>query len=104
VGLEVPPKDRASCDVLYRWALLTRRYHHAPTIGALILYGTGDRDNPAYHVGLVIRLSPLVMSIEANTSMDGRFNREGFAFDRRIIERTDKRVLGFVRPAPVGSL
>jgi hypothetical protein len=52
----------------------------------------------------VIRVSPLVLSIEANTSMDGRFNREGFAFDRKIVERTDKRVLGFVRPAPVGSL
>jgi hypothetical protein len=72
VGLEVPERDRASCDVLYRWALKTRRFH-------------------------------LVLSIEANTSMDGRFNREGFAFDRRIIERTDKRVLGFVRPAPVGA-
>jgi hypothetical protein len=104
VGLEVPERDRASCDVLYRWALTTRRFHHAPSIGALILYGTGDRDNPSNHVGLVIRLAPLTLSLEANTSMDGRFNREGFAFDRKIVERTDKRVLGFVRPAPIGSL
>ena len=37
VGLEVPASDRASCDVLYKWALTTGRFHHAPVIGAWIL-------------------------------------------------------------------
>jgi hypothetical protein len=103
VGLEVPERDRASCDVLYRWALLTRRFHHKPVVGALILYGTGKKDNPSDHVGIVIRVTPLLVSLEANTSMDGRFNREGFCFDRRVIERTDKRVLGFCHPSPTNT-
>jgi hypothetical protein len=102
VGLEVPSKDRASCDVLYRWALETGRFHHAPVVGAWILYGSGQPSNPADHVGLVIRLAPLVMSFEANTSADGLYNREGFIFDRKLIERlTTRPVLGFVHPAPL---
>jgi hypothetical protein len=100
VGLEVPAQSRASCDVLYRWALQTGRFHHSPAIGALILYGTGKKENPADHVGLVIRLTPLVLSVEANTSMDGKFNREGFAFDRKVIDRLSPRILGYVHPSP----
>ena len=101
VGIEVPERDRASCDVLYRWAFTTGRFHHAPAIGSLILYGSGREPDPANHVGIVIRLTPLLMSLEANTSLDGKFNREGFAFDRRVVERTDSRVCGFVHPYPV---
>jgi hypothetical protein len=101
VGLEVPARDRASCNVLYRWSLATRRFHHAPAIGALMLYGTGNKDNPSNHVGIVIRLTPLLVTFEANTSMDGRFNREGFCFDRKLVDRLTPNVLGFVRPSPV---
>lgn len=101
VGLEVPERDRASTDVLYRWALKTGRFHHAPIIGAWILYGSGREPDPAYHVGLIIRLTPFLMSLEANTSLDGKLNREGFVFDRRVIERHDSRVLGFVHPYPI---
>lgn len=101
VGLEVPPARRASCDTLYRWALDTWRFHHSPVIGSLILYGTGKASDPSNHVGLVIRLSPLVMSFEANTSMDGQFNREGFCFDRKIISRLTPNVLGYCHPAPL---
>lgn len=100
VGIEVPAKDRASCDVLYRWALTTGRFHHSPVIGALILYGTGRDPDPASHVGIIIRLTPLLCSLEANTSLDGKYNREGFVFDRKVIERTNNRVLGFVHLTP----
>lgn len=101
VGLEVPAKGRASCDVLYRWALETGRFHHAPVIGALLLYGTGKQPDPAQHVGIVIRLTPILATLEANTSMDGQYNREGVLFDRRFLERlTTRPVLGFVHPAP----
>jgi hypothetical protein len=102
VGLEVPASGRASCDVLYRWALTTGRFHHAPAVGALILYGSGARNDPASHVGIVIRLTPLLMTLEANTSLDGLYNREGFCFDRKRIEPLTMRpVLGYVWPAPV---
>ena len=101
VGLDVPPKDRASCDVLYRWALETGRFHHAPLVGSLILYGTGAKDNPATHVGIVIRLTPVLMTFEANTSLDGQFNREGVAFDRKVIDRLSTRpILGYVWAQP----
>lgn len=101
VGLEVPKEGRASCDVLYRWALETGRFHHAPVIGSLILYGTGAKDNPADHVGIVIRLTPLLITFEANTSMDGQFNKEGFAFDRKVIDRLSTRpILGYCWPGP----
>jgi hypothetical protein len=101
VGLEVPARDRASCDVLYRWALETGRFQHAPVIGAWLLYGTGRKDNPAHHVALVIRLTPLLMVFSGNTGLDGQFNREGFAFDRRVITPLTPDILGYVHPKPM---
>jgi hypothetical protein len=101
VGLEVPTSGRASCDVLYRWALQTGRFHPRPAIGAFLLYGTGKPADPSNHVAIVIRLTPLLVVFSANTGMDGKFNREGFAFDRRLIDRLTPNVLGFVHPSPV---
>jgi hypothetical protein len=101
VGLEVPERERASCDILYSWALRTGRFHHSPAIGAWILYGKGYAPDPANHVGIVIRLTPVLMTLEANTSADGLFNREGFIFDRKLIERlTTRPILGYTHPAP----
>jgi hypothetical protein len=101
VGLEVPAHGRASCDLLYRWALTSRRFHHLPVVGALLLYGTGKPADTSNHVAIVIRLTPILLVFSANTGMDGKFNREGFAFDRRVIDRLTPNVLGFIHPAPL---
>jgi hypothetical protein len=108
-GLETPPMDAAwwvahnlkylppcSCDAWRLWALLTDRFLEQPVIGAAILYG---EETDATHMGIVIRVDP-IWTLEANTSIDGRFNREGVAFDRKILDRHNSRVIGFVSPFP----
>lgn len=111
-GYVVPPKrgDRwwaehglpreygpASTDAWYAWALRVGRFVDHPRPGYAVLYGHGQ---DASHIGLVIRTDPLLMTIEANTSLDGQFNREGVAFDRKVIERTNTRLLGYIDTFP----
>ena len=112
-GLETPPHDAgwwiqhklkylppASCDAWRLWALLTDRFTTYPEIGGAVLYGTPE---DATHIGMVIRLDPLLMTFEANTSADGKFNREGFCFDRKFLDRASTRLIGFVVPYPTAS-
>jgi hypothetical protein len=100
-GLDVV--QTASCDELYWWALKTTKFRGSiqeVIPGSLVLYGTGAKDNPAIHVGMIIRLSPLVVSFEANTGVDGKFNREGFAFWPKVLDvrQPPRPILGYVLP------
>jgi hypothetical protein len=115
-GLETPPMDPAwwaqhkrkdgtplpylppsSCDAWRLWGLLTDRFLTSPVVGAAVLYG---EETDATHIGIVARVTPLLVTFEANTSADGKFNREGFCFDRKFIDRHDSRVIGFISPFP----
>lgn len=101
VGFDVI--QTAGCDELYRWALKYNKFRGSlkeVIPGSLVLYGTGVKDNPAEHVGIIIRLSPLVVTFEANTGVDGKYNREGFAFWPRILDLKFPRmpILGYVVP------
>lgn len=100
-GLDV--EQTASCDALYWWAMKTTKFRGSiqeVIPGSLVLYGTGAKDNPAVHVGMIIRLSPLIVSFEANTGIDGRFNREGFAFWPKVLDlkHPSHPILGYVLP------
>ena len=88
----------ASTDAWREWALITSRWTDTPVLGGAIVYG---RHNNPEHIALVIRLSPLLMTEEANTTADGRYNREGVIFDRRVVDlKTNDRVLGFIDRLP----
>jgi hypothetical protein len=67
-GIE-PPRGYASCDRLMAWGQQTGRWTaHVPSLGALVLYGVpGD----ARHVGVIVRITPLVLSVEGNTTVEG---------------------------------
>lgn len=93
-GLEVP-SGYASCDRWMAWAKERGRFYQAPIPGALVLYGVpGD----ARHIGLVIRVSPLVLSIEGNTTIEGKGDeRNGTAVALKLVTATDP-VLGYVHP------
>lgn len=106
-GLEVP-SGYVSTDNWYWWALRTRRFlppEAASRVvpGAAILYGTGAKGNPAFHIGLVIRTTPWLCTFEANTSRAGAPRREGEAFDRKWYDQPEKipLLLGFVSPTPL---
>ena len=95
-GLEVPP-GRASCDKWMEWAKATGRWSMVPVIGAAVLYGVpGD----AEHIGLVVRLLPLMLTIEGNTSIDAGFSRNGVAVMVKQVKLGAPRILGYVLPFP----
>lgn len=120
-GLETPPMDPdwwidkklpylppCSCDAWWRWGTVTHRITHDPTPGDAVVYGSTVERNgkmviDANHIGILIRRTPLLVTLEANTSADGKFNREGFCFDRKFIERTNTRLLGFLSPYPLAA-
>lgn len=98
-GLKVPPWY-ASCDNWLHWAHETGRWvpkGHNPPLGGAVLYGT---DTDAKHIGLIIRVSPLILSLEGNTTVEGAAfsaSRNGVAVSLKEVTASDP-VLGYVSP------
>jgi hypothetical protein len=71
-----------------------------PVIGAAILYGLRKKgpirtDMDAHHIGIVVRLDPLMLTIEGNRGYAGTTNN-GVAVDIGPVSRKD--ILGYVHP------
>lgn len=102
VGLLVPD-GYASCDNWLTWAKKTERFRPAasrPPIGGMVLYGKG---NDAKHIGLIVRVSDIVLSVEGNTTVEGAnfgASRNGVAVSLKELTKTDP-ILGYVSPLPV---
>lgn len=101
VGLLVPD-GYASCDNWLKWAKATDRWKPrtaTPPIGGMVLYGKGD---DAQHIGLIVRVSDIVLSVEGNTTVEGAnfgASRNGVAVSLKEITKADP-VLGYVTPLP----
>lgn len=80
------PEGYPSCD---KWLPYLQR---EPVLGSAILYGV--RGN-AHHIGIVARLSPLVLTIEGNRGYAGTTNN-GVAVDIGPLQRKD--ILGYFVP------
>jgi hypothetical protein len=95
-GFEVP-RGYASCDAWLTWAKVTQRWRRMPELGAAVLYGVpGD----ARHIGLIVRLTPAVLSVEGNTTVEGSaFERNGTAVAMKLVTDRDP-VLGYVSLYP----
>jgi hypothetical protein len=94
----VPPPNYASCDVLMQWAKDTGRWStNVATLGALVLYG---KPGDANHVGIVVRVSPVVLSVEGNTQIDSGFSRNGIGVGLKMVTATDP-VLGYCHVTPM---
>lgn len=101
VGLLVPD-GYASCDAWMTWAKHTDRWRPAgsrPPIGGMVLYGVpGD----AQHIGMIVRVSDIVLSVEGNTTVEGAnfgASRNGIAVSLKEVTTKDP-VLGYVTPLP----
>lgn len=92
------PRGRAGCDSWMKWARETGRWSHTPTLGAAVLYGV---EGDARHIGLVVRLAPLILSIEGNTTVETGFSRNGNAVALKIVDPRTDPILGFCSPVPV---
>jgi hypothetical protein len=93
---ETPPSQGGSCDAWAHWARDTGRWTGGPEIGRAVVYGVpGD----ASHIGVVVRVYPLLLSVEGNTTIEG-FSRNGVAVDLKMVNKA--RVLGYIDPVPQG--
>lgn len=63
-----------------------------PRIGSAVLYGVGG---VAHHIGIIARLSPLVLTVEGNRGYAGTTNN-GQAVDLGPLKRSD--IMGYIRP------
>ena len=97
-GADVPLTLRASCDELMKWAKREGLWSQRVIEGAMVLYGVpGD----ATHVGIVIRVSPYLISAEGNAAFGGH-SRNGEAM---LVRKVDvSRVLGYIHPRPRTSV
>ncbi|MEO6564803.1 MAG: hypothetical protein ABIO63_02105, partial [Casimicrobiaceae bacterium] len=92
------PKGRASCDNWMLWAKDTGRWSDVPALGAAVLYG---KPGDATHIGLIVRLDPVALSIEGNTSIESGFSRNGIAVSLKIVDPSTDPVLGYAHPHPI---
>lgn len=88
------PTGRASCDRWLAWAKTTSRWSAVPVPGAAVLYGVGS---DAQHIGVVVRVTPLLLAVEGNTSLGG-YDRNGVAVSLKLVNAP--RRLGYVHPEP----
>lgn len=96
-GAATPSRLPASCDAWRDWAQATGRWSTEPIIGAAVVYGTASDAN---HIGVVVRTSPLLLSVEGNTALMG-FSRNGVLVDLKAVNL--ERLLGYVHPVPIGT-
>jgi len=90
-GAKLPPSSAGSCDVWMGWAKLTGLWQRTPEIGSAVVYG---KPTDASHIGVIVRVEPLLLSVEGNTSLEG-YSRNGVAVDLKLVNQA--RVLGYVR-------
>lgn len=86
----------AGCDEWMEWAMATRRWSTQPVPGVAVVYGKRD---DATHIGVIVRVEPMLLSVEGNASVGNHFSRNGVAVDLKAPELA--RVLGYVHPRPL---
>jgi hypothetical protein len=98
-GALTPPKLAASTDAWMAWAKEHNLWAPQPVLGAAVVYG---KDSDAQHIGVVVRLTPIALSVEGNTSLDNSPQREGLAVDLKKLNMA--WALGYVRPVAAATL
>jgi hypothetical protein len=105
-GLWVPEHDAGSCDEWWYGAQRAGYAAQVPSPGAAVVYTNGrgivggryDGQPDAVHIGIVLRLTPALLSIEGNTTL-GKYDKDGFV--QALKEVNQACVLGYVRPEVV---
>lgn len=92
-GCMVPAQERASTNVLMAWAKKNGLWSATPVIGAMVIYGS---NGIAEHVGIVIRIDPMLRSAEGNAGVAGGVTRNGEGVEMKVVALS--RVLGYILP------
>lgn len=107
-GLWIPSRDVGSCDEWVYQAQRAGLESATPHPGSVVVYTNGKRidggryagQGDAVHVGLVLRVAPVVMAIEGNTTL-GRYDPNGYVQALKEVDRG--RVMCYVAPEAQGS-
>lgn len=102
-GLWIPSHDVGACNEWVLQATADNVTAKDPEPGAAVVYTNGNRitsgryagQMDAVHIGLVLRVEPVLLSIEGNTVL-GPFDRNGFV--QALKEVDVKRVLTYIGP------
>ncbi|MEO7043229.1 MAG: hypothetical protein ABI035_13285 [Gemmatimonadaceae bacterium] len=92
-GAMTPTHDAGSCNSWLAWAIQRKMLNQEPRPGRAVIYGSGGS---ASHIGVIVRVTPLLLSVEANTSVGGDFDPDGVAVALKQVSTT--RVLGYIQP------
>jgi hypothetical protein len=95
-GAEIPPTEAGAVRAWKAWAFRTSRWTTRAAIGRAVVYGDAQ-DNPE-HIGVIIRVLPVMLSVEGNTSLQG-YSTNGVACAEKAVTLT--RVLGYISPTPL---
>jgi hypothetical protein len=102
-GLWIPSHDVGACNEWVLQATADGITAKDPEPGAAVVYTNGNRittgryagQMDAVHIGLVLRVEPVLLSIEGNTVL-GPFDRNGFV---QALKEVDlKRILTYIGP------
>jgi len=102
-GLWIPSHDVGSCDEWVCQARQAKLVSGTPAPGAAVVYANGKQlaagryagQLDAVHIGLVLRVEPVLMSIEGNTTL-GKYDRNGFV--QALKEVDQDRVYTYILP------
>ena len=102
-GLWIPSHDVGACNEWVMQATADGVIAKDPEPGGAVVYTNGNRitggryagQMDAVHIGLVLRVEPVLLSIEGNTVL-GSFDRNGFV--QALKEVDVKRVLTYIGP------
>jgi len=102
-GLWIPAHDAGACNEWLYEARLLRLTSDTPVPGAAVLYtnrvpvasGPYAGQLDVVHIGLVLRVTPVLMSIEGNTTL-GKYDRNGYVQTLKEVDRS--RVMCYVLP------
>lgn len=103
-GLWVPATAAGSCDEWLYEANHAGLVTQTPEAGAAVLYTNGKRITggrydgqlDAVHMGLVLRVRPVLFSIEGNTTL-GKYDRNGYVQTLKQVDTA--RVLCYIAPS-----
>lgn len=95
-GATVPPTDGGSCNRWMTWSKQRGAWTAMPRPGSAVVYGS---NGVAVHVGVIVRAEPVLLSVEANTSIAGGLVVNGIAVALKQVGTS--RVLGYIVPSAV---
>jgi len=100
-GAMIPATAAGACTSWHVMGQVRNRLTKVPDVGAVVLYDFAG-DGHADHCGVIVRVDPLLLSVEANTTMKRQIgsDRNGVGCTIAVVDTA--HVLAYLMPEPIG--